>query len=193
MHASVTWEWEVTHDDEYVYTPAPFVAPAPPTYPGFVPTRKRSITRDVLSVWKGLKQYQHLMGEYLGWYQFDWVDSTTGPIYDEGPSRRWHPSVQVPALFVLFQQPPNVATEGGRYTVAEFHATLSYDEVRKSGIVNIDTPDQHFGDRIEWNGKLYDLEEYRLQGLMHGQYLTIAIDGHEVKEEELEEDAPIPS
>jgi hypothetical protein len=173
--------------------PTPFVAPAIPTYPRFVPTRKRSITRDVLSMYRGLDKYQKLTGEYVRWYQYDAANSTSNPVYDEGPSRRWLPSIQVPVLFVLFQQPPNNPTEAGRYTVADVHFTVSYDQLVKAGISQPSVSDLHFSDRIEWDGKLFDLEDYRLQGYVHGTYMTVGVDGHQVKEEELEQDYPMPS
>lgn len=146
---------------------------------------KRSVRRFLSSANRGMKRYQEETGETVLWYEYDPVHSTKHAIYDEGPSRKWYRGKLVPVLFFYFSEAPEIASEEGRYTVNTANFTTSVELLTKAGISNPQVTDQHFSDRFSYGNTLYSIDNYQKQGFVHGQYLTVAVTGLQVKDEEL--------
>lgn len=146
---------------------------------------RKSIKRYLRSASRGMRRYQREMGETVKLYEFDKATSTMNDTYDEGPSRRYHRPKLVPVIFFYFREAQDLATDEGHYTVNTAHWTTSVDLMRKAGVTNPLDTDNHFFDRFEFNGFLYRIVSYEKQGFVHGTYLTIAVDGVQVKDDEL--------
>lgn len=125
------------------------------------------------------------MGGQVTLYEFDPANSTMNDTYDEGPSRRYHAAKIVPVIFFYFREAQDLATDEGHYTVNTAHWTTSVDLMRKAGVRNPLDTDNHFFDRFEYDGFLYRITSYEKQGFVHGTYMTIAVDGTQVKGDEL--------
>lgn len=150
----------------------------------------RSVKREIQSINRGIRDYQHETGETVLWYEFDTVTSTKDDVYDEGPSRRWHPAKRVPAVFVYFTEGPEVPDpDTGLYITSTAHFTVSIDMLRKAEISEPENTDAHMNDRFSFNNRLYSIDRYEKQGFVHNHWLTVAVDGHEVKDDEMMTDA----
>jgi hypothetical protein len=61
--------------------------------------------------------------------------------------------------------------------------------MRRAGLYNPMSPDQHYNDRFSYNGFLYRVEEYEPKGWLQGEYLMVDIMGRELKPDELVTDS----
>lgn len=147
---------------------------------------RRSIKREIRSINKAMELRQWETGQTIVWYQFDAVHSARDPVYDEGPAGRvYKAGLPVPVQFAYFEEAPQLPDpETGFYLVNTVHFTVSIDLLRKSGILNPEDTATHFHDRFSFNGNLYDIDRYEKQGLVHNTWLTIGVDGHQVKDDE---------
>ena len=148
----------------------------------------RSIRREIRSINKGIKSYQRETGETVIWFEFDALGTTKDPVYDEGASRKWKPGKPVPVVFAYFQEAPETPNPEGFYMVNTIHFTVLLDTLRKSGISNPEDTAKHMHDRFSFNGNTYSIDRYQKQGLVHGTWLTVAVDGHQVKPDDIVND-----
>lgn len=152
---------------------------------------RRSVRREVASINKGIRDYQRETGQTILWYEFDSELSTRDPVYDEGPSRKWLPGKPVPVVFTYFHEAREEPRPEGFYMVNMVHFTVLLDTLRKSGISNPDRTELHMHDRFLFNGNLYSINSYEKQGHLRDTWITIAVDGLQVKDDEmLTDDAP---
>lgn len=148
----------------------------------------RSIRRELRSINRGIKSYQRETGETILWFEFDVLGTTKDPVYDEGPSRKYKTGKPVPVIFAYFHEDEERPNPDGFYMVNTLHFTVLIDTLRKAGISNPERTELHMHDRFSFNGNMYNINAYRKQGLVHGTWLTIAVDGTQVKEDELATD-----
>lgn len=150
---------------------------------------RRSVQREIRSIKRGIKSYQRETGQQIIWYEFDPVNSTKDPVYDEGPSRRWKPGKRVPVVFAYFHEDEDRPAAEGFYMVNTLHFTVLMDSLRRAGVSNPEDTEKHMHDRFSFNGNTYSIDRYQKQGLVHDQWMTVGVDGNQVKEEELAGDA----
>jgi hypothetical protein len=148
----------------------------------------RSIRREITSIKKGIKEYQRETGETVIWFEFDPTGTTKDPVYDEGPSRKWKKGKPVPVVFAYFHEDQETPSAEGFYMVNTTHFTVLLDILRKAGISNPEDTEKHMHDRFSFNGNTYNVFGYVKQGLVSNEWLTVAVDGRQVKEDELPTD-----
>lgn len=161
----------------------------------------RNSARDVLrSYQRGLRQFQHDVGDNIVLYEFDHMNSTMDDTYDEGqlpdifdpsladtgqPGRVYRFPVTIPALWVFFHAPTEVQTEEGEYTVSTVNWRASTQTMIRSGLQDPLDPAKHFNDRFSYNGFLYRVDSWAPRGWLVGRYMNVDVMGTEVKTEEL--------
>lgn len=146
---------------------------------------RRSVDREIASIFKGMEDGQRETGQTIMWHQFDTEASSKDPVYDEGPSRRWKTPRPVKVMFAYFMEAPETPSPEGFYLVNTLHFTVSMKLLRQAGIKDPENTALHMHDRFEFNGNMYSIDRYQKQGLVRDQWMTVAVDGHQVKDDEL--------
>jgi hypothetical protein len=136
-----------------------------------------------------MQNYQRTWGEHCLWFEYDAMASSKHQVYDEGPTRVWHPPVTLPVIFLDFRQDDPIDSDQGFYVLSTasvvFQVTEAMDRFRISPLLTA----AHFRDRFQYDNNVYRVTKYEKQGFVHGQYLTISALGEQVKGEEVVNDA----
>lgn len=165
---------------------------------------RNSVRQLLRSYQKGLRQFQHEVGDNIVFYEFDRLNSTMDDTYDEGqlpdifdpaladtgtPGRVYRNPVIIPAVWVFLTAPTTVQTEEGEYTVNTVSFRMSTQTAGRVGLQTPLDPAKHFNDRFSYNGFLYRVDKWSPRGWLFGQYMMVDVSGTQVKTEELAEDA----
>jgi hypothetical protein len=164
---------------------------------------RNSVRQILRSYQRGLRQFEHEVGDNIVYYEFDHVNSTMDDTYDEGqlpdifdpsladtgtPGRVYRYPSTIPAIWVRLQSPTDVQSEQGEYTVNVVSWRASTQTMSRTGLQNPLDPSKHFNDRFSYKGFLYRVDQWQPRGWLFGQYMMVDVMGTEVKTEELTED-----
>jgi hypothetical protein len=153
----------------------------------------RRTLRDIRSAYEGMKQYTTQVGQRVFWFRLNTTATTSHPIYDTGPQRVWYSSISVPVILAEYQRARRNMDDDGLYLVDHLHIVMSYDAFFHTGMPDPDPVfENHMGDRIGFDGKLFTATAFLPQGRVADYFLTISIDALEVAAEEMDEDAANP-
>ena len=145
------------------------------------------LRRELRSVEKAIRQRQTLAGQWLQWYQIDYANTTSDPVYSTGPSRKWLAPVTIPAYSAWISQAPQSFGDDGLYLVDRLQAVVSVWEFEHRGMT-LFTDDHHLNDRVMFDGELFSVDSFIPGGRVADRYMTIAISALQVKPEEFEEE-----
>jgi hypothetical protein len=151
----------------------------------------RTLKGEIDGLNRTMRTYQRWTGESVLWFEYDVMDSTRHPIYDEGPSRLWYPPTVMPCFFVSFDQfvGTRASNDDGIYTMASMTITFQVSETWDRFRVSALNTGEHYRDRFSYGtgqqASVYSVDNYEKQGFVNGTYLTVTARGTQVKDDEL--------
>lgn len=152
-----------------------------------------TVAQETRSIFAGLRGYQSLAGDQIEYWRFDHDDSATDPVYDEatGAGKVYFGPYSVPALHVVHLQGDN--TEGGTqgfYTNDSLSATVSFRQFARIGMTAADIRTNAYGrDRAVYDEKVFRITRITALGQIRRADLILAIEGTQLKADELVDDA----
>ncbi len=159
------------------------------TYSGIVVPPDRRTLRDIKQAYAAMNRYQQQTGEWVQWFRFDQVDTTSHPTYSTGPNRVWYPPVTVPVVIAEDVRAGQNFDDDGLYLLDRLHLVISYSAFIHAMIPDADPLNQdHLNDRIGFDNKLFSVNTFVPRGRVAAQYLTISVDCQELAQEDLNED-----
>jgi hypothetical protein len=141
------------------------------------------------------RDLQKQTGQIVPWFVYDKTNTVVDPVYDvgarSGAGRKWITPVNVPVLDAIKVEDSESANTRGLYTVDSIKIIVSPQALRLVGLEDvIENPDVHMTDRVVYENKVFSLDEIRVRGRLAGgySYTMVAIEGTQVKNEELVND-----
>ena len=142
----------------------------------------------LLRINETMRTYARYWGESILWFEYDAMSSTKHDIYDEGPSRIWHPPTILPVMFLDFRQDDPMDAEEGFYVLSTASVCFSVTEANDRFRIGPLNTAAHFRDRFSYDNNVYRVTKYEKQGFVNGTYLTVSALGEQVKNEEIVND-----
>jgi len=109
----------------------------------------------------GLRGWQSsTVGDEVNWYRFNLSTSTIGDIYDEGygQGKVYDGPFLVPVLHVTHEEGRDENTDTGFYFNDALHFTASFDQIRRTGIVDLDLQTRNYlKDRVVYDNRVFRL------------------------------------
>jgi hypothetical protein len=134
-------------------------------------------------------EYQIQAGQWVSWFRYDTVDSTSHPVYDVGPNRIWYPAMTLPVMIGEYHRAAKNFDDDGLYLIDNVHLICSYDAFFHTTMIDPDpTGQDHLNDRVAFDGHLFHVTGFMPEGRVADYFLTISIDVAEVATEDLAED-----
>jgi hypothetical protein len=159
---------------------------------GVVIPPDRRLLREIRSSYRGMKDYQLQAGQWVQWFRFDKLDTTSDPVYSTGPGRIWYPPVTVPVMIGEYNRAPRNFDDDGLYQVDHVHGIINYFAFFSSGMVDPDPNAQdHVNDRVAFDGHLFEISSFLPRGRVGSYFYTISVDMIEIGLAELEEDPAV--
>lgn len=152
---------------------------------------------------KAITAFQGYTGTTVLWYEWEGVVDTTPDapgadtgledLYDEGggsstQARRWKAPKQMPVYSVIRQEDVETPSAEGMYTVETIHLTALLEQLRQHGLREPYDARKHLFDRIVWDGRVYEIRRYQIQGRLQNYETTVGIDATRVMPEEMVND-----
>lgn len=141
-------------------------------------------------------------GQQVTWYEFleeSVSDETDDDLYDEGGyqgrpgttdvgtiGRKWKAPKQVQVYMARLDEGAEQYDETGQYTVDRLTIVVARQSLKNYGI---DPTIEHTNDRIEFDGRLFNVNHFDKRGRLADTYLTVTITCAEVKDDERHTDA----
>jgi hypothetical protein len=149
---------------------------------------------ETAEIYSGLRDWQRWTGDHVNYYRFYYDESTRDPVYGEasGPLGRIYfgPNI-VPALHVIHVEGDNQDTVQGFNYNDSAHVTLSFDQVHRMGIGDLDIATEtqdYLRDRFEYRGKIYRVTNIQILGQIQRKPIVITIDGSQIRPNEMVND-----
>lgn len=151
-----------------------------------------SVDFETNEIYRGLRDWQRWTGDHVQYYRFAFDQSDVDPVYGEaaGPNGRIYfgPNL-IPALHVIHVEGDNENTENGFYYNDEAHITLSFDQLRRTGLEKMDiNTDNYLKDRFIYDTKVFRVTNVQILGQIQRRDIIVTIDGTQVKPSELAND-----
>lgn len=150
-------------------------------------TRDR-LDREVGMVNRVVARYQRLVGQEIQWYEWDSADSTVDTVYDEGGERTWRAPKTIRVIWIIRREGVEIPNERGFYVTDSIHFLFSVAQVTADGLSDPLSAAQHEKDRIVWDGDVWDIREYHVEGRIGTKTVTIGVDAVQVKPDEYAND-----
>lgn len=156
-----------------------------------MPPDRRTL-RDIRYAYRGMKEYQFHVGQWVSWFRFNKAGTTVHPVYDTGPQRAWYPAITLPVLSLEYERAAQNFDDDGLYQVDRAHLVVSYDQFFHTTMLDPDPNGaDHVNDRVGADGRLFSVDSFLPRGRVAAHFLTISIDLTEVAAEELAEDVAV--
>jgi hypothetical protein len=140
---------------------------------------------------KAITHFQREVGVTILWFEFDRADTSVDDVYDEGSAaggRRWFPPKRVPVYSLIRQEAEERPDAEGFYAPDTIHFSALIEQLRKAGLSNPTDARSHLLDRVLWDGEIWNIQGYQIQGRLHGIETTLGIDAVQVSPEEMVND-----
>jgi hypothetical protein len=146
---------------------------------------------------KEIARFQRYTGTTVLWYEWAGVIDTTPDVsegiedlYDEGglaatQARRWVAPKPMPVYSVIRQEDVETPSAEGMYTVETIHISALLEQLRAAGLSDPYDARRHLFDRIVWDGRVYEIRRYQIQGRLQNYETTVGIDATRVMPEEM--------
>lgn len=147
---------------------------------------------EVNSIRRALVGLQAEEGTQVLWFAFDTVTTVMHNVYDEADmmqGRRYKTPIEVPVLSAHHEQGARQQSEGGFYSLDTLNITGSFEQMRRSGLWQMDTrTDWYLRDRIVYDQVVFRPDTLRVLGQVGDRDIIVSITATEVSPEELESD-----
>lgn len=151
-----------------------------------------SVDFETASIYGGLRDWQRWTGDQIYYYRFAYDQSSVDPVYGEADApngRIYFEQGLIPALHVIHVEGDNDNTEQGFYTNDRAHVTMSYDQLKRLGLNNMDINTQNYlKDRFVYDGKVFRVISFQILGQIQQRDIVIALDATQVKPSEMVND-----
>lgn len=151
-----------------------------------------SVDWETSEIYKGLRDWQRWTGDQVYYYRFAYDQSSVDPVYGEvaGPLGRIYfgPNL-IPALHVVHFEGENDNTVDGFYYNDRAHITLSFDQLKRTGLDRMDLNTQNYlKDRFVYDTKVFRVTNVQVLGQIQQRDIIVAIDATQVKPDEMVND-----
>jgi hypothetical protein len=151
-----------------------------------------SVDFETASIYGGLRDWQRWTGDEINYFRFAYDQSNNDPVYGEatGPLGRVYfgPNL-LPALHVIHIEGDNDNTENGFYYNDRAHVTLSFDQLKRSGLNKLDLNTQNYlKDRFVYDTKVFRVTSVQVLGQIQQKDIIVTIDATQVKPDEMVND-----
>lgn len=171
------------------------------------PRSSHRLKRQVAWIERSLKRATRAYGQTVLWYEFDPTsvededssDAGAGfddDLYDEGgrqfgggSSRKWQAPKRVPVYQAMLDEGAEQDIGDGQYTVDRLNIITGYTFLVKSGISNPTDRGAHIRDRIEYDGRLFRIDQFEPRGRVADTITSVRVSAVEVKDDERTSDA----
>lgn len=151
-----------------------------------------SVDWETNEIYRGLRDWQRWTGDQFHYFRFAYDQSSKDSTYGEGagPNGRIYfgPNL-IPALHVIHVEGDNENTENGFYFNDEAHITMSFDQVKRTGLDSLDiSTSNYLKDRFVYDTKVFRVTNVQVLGQIQQRDIIVTIDGTQVKPDEMVND-----
>jgi len=146
---------------------------------------------------RAVSAFQKYVGTTILWFEWEgMVDVTPSQsegiedLYDEGgvaptQNRQWHSPKPMPVYSVIRTEDVEAPSPEGMYTVDSIHFSALLEQLRQAGLNDPYDARKHLFDRVLWDGRIYEIRRYQIQGRIEHYETTVGIDATRVMPEEM--------
>lgn len=151
-----------------------------------------SVDFETSEIYKGLRDWQRWTGDNVYYFRFAYDQSSVDPVYGEADSpmgRVYFGPNLIPALHVIHIEGDNDNTEDGFYYNDRAHITLSFDQLKRTGLDRMDLNTQNYlKDRFIYDTKVFRVTSVQILGQIQQKDIIVSIDATQVKPDEMVND-----
>lgn len=151
-----------------------------------------NVDYETSEIYRGLRDWQRWTGDKVNYFRFAYDQSSVDPVYGEASStngRVYFGPNLIPALHVIHVEGENQNTENGFYFNDEAHITLSFDQLKRTGLERMDLDTQNYlKDRFVYDTKVFRVTNVQILGQIQQKDIIVSIDGTQVKPDEMVND-----
>lgn len=151
-----------------------------------------NVDYETSEIYRGLRDWQRWTGDQVHYFRFAYDQSSVDPVYGEANSpngRIYFGPNLIPALHVIHVEGDNENTENGFYFNDEAHITLSFDQLKRTGLERMDLDTQNYlKDRFVYDTKVFRVTNVQILGQIQQKDIIVTIDGTQVKPDEMVND-----
>jgi hypothetical protein len=143
-------------------------------------------------IFKGLRGFRDVNGDWLSYYRYDPVATQIDPIYGEavGQGRMYKPPVRMPCLHVSHLRGANENGTAGFYTSDDLDATIAFDLFLQMGMSYADIDTQNYlKDRAVYDTKVFRVTNIAIRGQIQERDIIVGVTAMQCKPDELVDDA----
>jgi hypothetical protein len=118
------------------------------------------------------KDLQKFAGTRIWWYKLNVEETVTDDVYDMGVGRVFHRPIPLDVIQVLRVEGPQQLSEQGLFTRDHLEVVLSWGEIEKRGLTDIESPDQYLKARASYDGYFFTPRNIQVNGHI-GEYDTL--------------------
>lgn len=148
-----------------------------------------SVDWETSEIYKGLRDWQRWTGDNIYYFRFAYDESTRDSVYGEATSpngRIYFGPNLIPALHVVHVEGDNDNTERGFYYNDRAHVTLSFDQLKRTGLDRLDLNTQNYlKDRFVYDTKVFRVTSVQVLGQIQQKDIIVTIDATQVKPDEM--------
>lgn len=146
----------------------------------------------VAYVHKRYRWYRNYVGTTVEWWEFDREESTTHPVYDEGPQKIYKPSIVLPVMVVIRDEDRKSPREEGFYSISNIHLTFGTKMAADAGMSDPHDARHHLFDRFFWDDRYFEVRRFQISGRLKRYEVVIGVDAVALSEEEFVNDPSWP-
>lgn len=142
-------------------------------------------------MFKGMRGWRDVSGDWLDYYRFDAAATQIDPIYDEavGQGRVYKPPVRIPCLHVTHIEGENENSDTGFYYNDTLSATIAFDQFVGVGMDYADIrTGNYLKDRLYYDQKVFRVIQLAIRGQIQQRDIIVGLDATQVKPDELVDD-----
>lgn len=131
------------------------------------------------------------VGDEVMWYRFNATNTVIHDIYDEGfgTGKSYDGPIKVPVLHATHLEGRDENGDTGMYFNDELHFTASFDQIRRTGIVELDLETKNYlKDRILYDDRVFRIMNIQVLGQVQERDIIAGVDATQVKPDELVND-----
>lgn len=136
---------------------------------------------------KAITDFQRQIGATVIWYEWNPESTPDDTIYDQY-GRDWHPGKPMPLYSIIRDEGAEVPSAEGFYTVDTIHCAALLEQLRRAGLSDPYNAQRHLRDRFSWDGFIWEVRRWAIQGRLQTMEATVGIDATKVTEEEMRHD-----
>lgn len=142
-------------------------------------------------IFKGLRGWRDVNGDWLNYYRFDSAATQLDPIYGEaiGTGRMYKSPVRMPCLHVTHLRGANENGTAGFYTNDDLDATIAFDLFLQMGMSYADIDTQNYlKDRVLYDTKVFRVTNIAVRGQIQERDIIVGLTATQCKPDELVDD-----